>query len=147
MKYLKFIPLILAPAFLVYYYFGVYKNQTPTLQTVEVLGWEAKTDDRPPVSITVKPTEFGKDAITWKFDVVFDTHSESLDQDPTQVTVLVDDKGNVYQPSAWLGSGPGGHHREGTIVFNPIQPLPTYVELKIKKVGGIAERSFRWDIK
>ena len=108
--------------------------------------WDTKIDDQPPVTIKVTPVEFGKDTETWKFQVVFDTHSGSLDQDPTKVMSLTDDNGNTYQPSAWEGAGPGGHHREGVLIFNAINPVPLNVELKIKDVGGIAERSFRWDL-
>ena len=59
----------------------------------------------------------------------------------------MDDKGNIYQPKMWEGPGPGGHHREGVLVFSPIEPAPKYVELRIKNIGGIAERLFRWDVK
>ena len=59
----------------------------------------------------------------------------------------MDDKGNTYQSTMWEGSGPGGHHREGILVFNEINPTPAYIELKIKNVGGVPERLFKWDIK
>lgn len=157
MKYLKFSPIILASALLLYYYFGVYQPQKQALlpqneQPEQSINnapkqWETKSDDQPPVVIEMTPVEFGQDAKTWRFTIVFDTHSGSLDQDPTKVISLSDDNGNTYQPIAWEGPGPGGHHREGTLIFNPIQPLPGYVELKIKDVGGIAERSFKWSSK
>ena len=157
MKYLKFSPIIFAFAFLIYYYFGVYQSQesvpSPQNQQSEQstnIGqkqWDTKSDDQPPVAIKATPIEFGQDAKLWKFTIVFDTHSGSLDQDPTKVISLTDDKGNTYQPIAWEGSEPGGHHREGTLIFNSIQPLPEYVELKIKNVGGIVERSLRWNTK
>ena len=123
-------------------------NQLPAAQPIasEVKLWETKTDDQPPVSITVTPIQFGADATMWKFDVAFTTHSGSLDDDPTKVAVLVDDKGISYQPTAWEGAGPGGHHREGVLVFKAINPSPKYVELKIKDIGGIIERSFRWNL-
>ncbi|MDO8743322.1 MAG: hypothetical protein Q7J30_02085 [Candidatus Azambacteria bacterium] len=144
MKYLKFSPIILALAFLLYYYFGIY--QPGQLTNMEQKQWETKTDEQPPVSLKITPIEFGKDAKIWKFAVVFDTHSGSLDEDPIKTTLLLNDKGNIYQPIAWEGSGPGGHHREGVLVFNAINPVPAYVELKIKDVGGIAERIFRWNL-
>lgn len=62
--------------------------------------WETKTDDRPPVTIKITPVEFGKEAETWKFQVVLDTHSESLDDDLLVVASLTDDRGNIYQPIA-----------------------------------------------
>jgi hypothetical protein len=81
---------------------------------------------------------------TWKFQVVFDTHSGSLDDDLLTVASIVDDRGNAYQPTVWEGPGSGGHHREGALTFEAINPVPSYLELKIKDVGGIPERSFRW---
>ncbi len=155
MKYLKFILIILATGSLLYYYFGVYNNkkQRENDRQLEQLAsevqqkqWETKTDDQPPVTIKITPVELGQDAKIWKFTLVLDTHSGSLDQDPVQIAVLADDKGNMYRPTAWEGPGPGGHHREGILVFNPVEPLPAYVELKIKNVGGISERLFKWNI-
>lgn len=109
--------------------------------------WETKTDDRPPVTIKVTPVEFGKGVETWKFRIVLDTHSGSLDNDLLAAVSLAGDKGTVYRPVAWEGAGPGGHHREGTLIFDPIKLLPEYVALTIKDVGGIPERSFRWNTK
>lgn len=110
--------------------------------------WETKINDQPPVNIKITPVELGmsKGVQAWKFDVAFDTHSGSLDQDPVQVAILIDDKGNIYKPTGWEGPGPGGHHREEILVFDPINPFPQSVELKIKDIGGIPERSFKWNI-
>lgn len=109
--------------------------------------WETKTDDRPPVTIKATPIELGKDAKTWKFQITLDTHSGSLDQDLTQLISLSDDKGNAYQPIAWEGPGPGGHHREGILKFAPMSPLPQLLTLKINAIGGIPERIFTWEVK
>lgn len=156
MKYLKFSPIVLAAAFFIYYYFGVYdggKQELWSNQQIESANsfgkkqWETKSDDQPPVAIKATPVEFGQNAKMWKFTLIFDTHTGSLDDDMVQAAVLTDDKGKTYRPVAWEGPGLGGHHREGELIFNPIQPLPEYVELKIKDVGGIAERSFKWNTK
>jgi|SRR3989344_5719849 len=152
MKYLRFIIIGLTVVFLMYIFLVVPKNpkkdesasinQEQTTQPQ----WETKTDEQPPVTITVTPLKLGKDIPLWKFDVAFDAHSGSLDDDPLVVATLIDDKGNIYQPIAWEGPGAGGHHREGVLVFDPINPIPSFVELKIKGVGGILERSFKWNI-
>lgn len=157
MKYIRFIMIGLAFVFLIYVFFVVYQSRTKNNEQNTPLPyagetqqqWETKTDDRPPVTIKVTPAELGmaKGVQAWKFDIAFDTHSGSLDQDLMQIATLVDDKENVYKPTGWEGSGPGGHHREGILVFGPISPFPQSVELKIKDVGGIPERSFKWDIK
>lgn len=108
--------------------------------------WETKGDDQLPVTVTVTPIELAQDAERWKFQIIMDTHSGSLDDNLLGAATLADGKGGVYQPITWEGPGPGGHHREGTLIFNPVEPSPEYVELKIKDVGGIAERSFRWNL-
>lgn len=109
--------------------------------------WETRTDAEPPVTVTVTPLEFGKDFQTWKFVLAFGTHSGSLDDDLMKTAILIDTSGNTYQPTAWEGAGPGGHHREGVLVFDAIYPTPASVTLKIKDVGGIPQRLFKWDTK
>ncbi len=152
MKYWRFIIIGLAFIFLLYYYFAVYQDgkqyhaQNQTSQQAAQKQWETKTDEQPPVLVKATPTELGKDAKQWRFTVAFTAHSGDLDQDPLKVVSLFDDKGNVYEPISWEGPGPGGHHREGTLVFNSINPFPKFIELKIKDVGGIPERSFRWNL-
>ena len=154
--YLKFSPIILVVAVLLYYYFGIYQPQKQVSlpqneqseQSINVTQkqWDTKSDNRPPVVVEITPIEFGQYAKQWKFAVVFDTHSGSLDQDPTKVILLLNDKGNTYQPIAWEGAGPGGHHREGVLIFKAINPTPTHVELKVKNIGGVPERSFKWSM-
>jgi len=108
--------------------------------------WETKIDDQLPVTIKITPLELGKDSATWKFQITLDTHAGSLDDDLTKVSTLIDDKDNTYKPLGWEGDPVGGHHRAGIISFEPIEPVPSYIELRIKKVGGISDRSFRWDL-
>lgn len=142
MKYSPYIFIVLAVGLLVY--FGIFRAKESS--NIPQDKWETKIDGLPPVTIQATPVEFGKSASRWKFDVIFTTHSGSLDYDPAKIAFLTDDKGNKYQPTAWEGPGPGGHHREGTLVFNPIWPTPKYIELKIKNVGGVPERSFKWNL-
>ena len=152
MKYALSIALALTTVVLIYFAISNDEKSQPsnsegkTGQAIDTTQsqWEKQTDEQPPVIIAVTPLEFGKDFQTWKFQITFDTHSGSLDQDPLQTTVLTDDAGTTYKPVAWEGSGPGGHHREGILTFGAISPMPSFVELKIKNVGGILERSFRW---
>ncbi len=108
--------------------------------------WETRIDEQPPVIIEVTPLEFGRGAAKWRFSVVFTTHSGSLDEDPSTAAFIVDDVGKIYRPIAWEGAEPGGHHREGVLIFNSIEPTPRYIELKMNNIGSIAERSFRWNI-
>jgi len=108
--------------------------------------WETKIDDQPPVTVTVTPLALGTASGNWKFQIGLDTHSGDLDSDMLESTFLVDDKGNEYRPVAWEGAGPGGHHREGVLVFDAVTPVPSVIELRIKDVGGVPERSLTWDL-
>ena len=152
MKYWRFIAVGLAFIFLMYYYFAVYRDarqhdvQQSNQQQTTQKQWETKTDEQEPVLIKVTPVQLGLNQNPWKFEVTFTTHSGDLDIDPTKVISLVDDKGNMYQPATWEGPGPGGHHISGTLLFNPITPFPKSVELKVKDVGSISERTFKWNL-
>ena len=107
--------------------------------------WELKTDDQANVTVTVVPSGFSLQTKEWKFDIVMDTHSVELDQDLTEVAVLVDDGGKEYKPIRWEGPLAGGHHREGTLIFAPIMPYPQHLTLRIKDIGD-AQRSFSWTL-
>lgn len=109
--------------------------------------WETKTDDTPPVTIDVVPVELGASAEVWKFNIRFTTHSGNLDEDPAKAIILVDDKSKTHKPTAWEGPGPGGHHIQGVLAFKAVTPTPSSVELKIRRVGGVPERSFRWNLR
>jgi len=149
--YMFVLPVILIAAFL--FYTGGFDTQTLPQESVQRTvqetseasqKWETKTDEQSPVTVTVTPIELSQDTQTWKFQIVFDTHAGSLDDDILTTATLVDDRGNIYQPIAWDGAEPGGHHREGVVVFEAITPIPSSVELLIKNVGGVPERSFMW---
>ncbi len=60
-------------------------------------------------------------ACTASFAVVFDTHSVDLDLDITDTVALTVD-GQAWTDPAWEGTGPGGHHREGTLTFSAAGP-------------------------
>ncbi len=107
---------------------------------------ETKENTEGPVSVAVTPLSLDNGPPTWNFEIVLDTHSGSLDADLVAVSELVDDQGKSYKPISWEGDNPGGHHREGVLKFNPISPKPKSVELKIKNVGGVPERRFKWDL-
>ena len=107
--------------------------------------WETKTDEQANVTVTVIPSDLSVDSKEWKFDVVMDTHSVELDQDMTKIAILIDEQGKEYKAINWEGPS-GGHHREGVLVFEAINPMPSHLELKIKNIGGVPERSFKWDL-
>ena len=105
--------------------------------------WESKIDEQASVTVTVTPSDLSLKSNEWKFDVVMNTHSVELDQDIVEATILVDNPGEEYKPLRWEGAGPGGHHREGTLVFAPIKPYPQHLNLFIKDISGV-KRSFAW---
>ena len=109
--------------------------------------WETKTDDQVGVTIVVTPLDLAPESSEWKFDIGINTHSVELDQDMTKIVVLTDDQGKEYNPVACDCAAPGGHHREGILTFKAISPVPQSIELTIKDIGGIPERSFKWDLK
>ncbi|KKR70416.1 MAG: hypothetical protein UU13_C0006G0018 [Candidatus Nomurabacteria bacterium GW2011_GWB1_40_7] len=114
-------------------------------QTAIKQNWESKIDEQASVTVTVTPIDISSDSKEWKFNVLMDTHSVELDQDMLRIAVLVDDKDKEYKPLRWEGAEPGGHHREGVLIFNQIVPSPKSIKLKISSIGE-AERNFIWQL-
>jgi len=86
------------------------------------------------------------------FDIVMDTHAVDPDgYDLRQLAALRVDSGITVQPTGWDAPN-GGHHRKGTLTFpgasadgRPVLgPETRTVELIIRDVAGVPERSFRW---
>ena len=98
--------------------------------------------------VTVKVTYLNpEDAAGPRFQVVLDTHSVDLDAfDLKNVSVLRDDAGKDYQPTQLENKG-GGHHREVTLAFPKSASGAKRLELVIKEIAGVKERSFRWELK
>ncbi len=152
-KYWRFIAIGLAFALLLYYYFAVYKDakrmdseQVQQNQVVNQKQWETKTEEKASPLIKVTPLKLGADQNPWEFEVTFTTHSGDLSMDIMKVATLVDDDGKVYTPIRWDGPTPEGHHVSGKLIFNPVIPNPKSVELRFKDLGGVPERSLKWDL-
>lgn len=97
------------------------------------------------VTVTVKPKvlKIGEKPV---FELEFNTHTVDLNFDISQLTSLVDENGNDLNNAVWSGSGPGGHHRSGTLTFNTVLAQTKYVELVIKNVSEVPERKFKWNL-
>ena len=97
--------------------------------------------------VTVKATLLdSKTSGEVRFQVVLDTHSVNLDgYDLKSLSVLRDEAGNTYPPTAVENKG-SGHHRQSTVVFSKVAPSTKRVELVIKNVAGVKERLFRWEL-
>lgn len=77
--------------------------------------------------------------------LAFNTHSVNLDgyQLETIVT-LRDDGGRTYPLQAVENASGGGHHRQAVLRFGKVNPEAKTVELLVKDVAGVKERTFRW---
>ena len=106
--------------------------------------FDTQTSDAGEVVIDVTPRTLGEDA--WDFEVNLNTHSVSIDSDLTTVSALRCDRGQEYAPVAWEGSGPGGHHRSGVLRFAALDHSVSFVEVVIRNVANVPERTFRWDV-
>lgn len=147
-KLIVFLILIITALFSIAYFASRKQNESQKTSATSVTqkAFEPKTDSTGAITITVTPKELGKSVPSWDFEVVMDTHSENLDQDLTKISVLTDDMGNKFDPIAWEGDSPGGHHRQGVLKFTPIDPRPKSIELEISKIGGVNERIFKWGL-
>ena len=81
-----------------------------------------------------------------RFQAVLDTHSVNLDAyDFKRITVLGDGTGKTYPPTKVENKG-GGHHRQVTLTFPKVSPEAKRLEIVIKDVAGVKERTFRWNL-
>ena len=153
MKYVFYIVLLLAFALLIFYA-GVSDKQAPQpdnnpqaeQQNAPQGQWETQTNSEGSVTVTVTPIWLGKTATTWKFNITLDAHVGSLDTDLLTTSRIVDDAGISYTPIVWQGPGPGGHHREGILMFIALNPTPAQATLRIKPASDMAVRTFVWDM-
>ncbi len=107
--------------------------------------FETKSNEGGSVTVSVKPTDLavGEPAA---FEIAMNTHSVDLSDDMTKISLLRDDMGKEYQPTAWDGAEGGGHHRSGTLTFPTLSSKPKYVELVIKGLAKVPERVFKWEM-
>jgi hypothetical protein len=82
-----------------------------------------------------------------RFEISLDTHSADLDSyDLKALSSLRDGAGRTYQPSNVEDKG-SGHHRQLVLVFPKPAPASSRLELVIKDIAGVKERSFVWDLR
>lgn len=103
---------------------------------------QAQASSEGGVTVTVTPQDLSPGQ-PWRFLVDLSTHSVTLDQDVAASAVLLTDDRQEVLAEQWIGDPPGGHHREGTLVFNSSSPSSQTVTLKIRGIG-VAERVFIW---
>ncbi|MBI5230507.1 MAG: hypothetical protein HY981_04395 [Candidatus Magasanikbacteria bacterium] len=108
--------------------------------------FESRVDEQRGVNIEVTPAKIELN-VPLQFDINLSTHTVDLDDDLVKQSILLDDQSNEYKPVSWTGSGPGGHHRSGTLFFAPFNTIPRYFELRIRDIGEAPERVFKWNVK
>lgn len=99
------------------------------------------------ITVRAKPIDLAANAKSWTFEIALDTHSQDLTDDFTRTAVLIDANGKPHMPLGWDGAAPGGHHRSGVLRFEPMNPLPAVLELRVQRPGEAAPRIFRWALK
>ena len=82
-------------------------------------------------------------------DIALDTHSIDLDQLDLADATVRNDRGETLTARPWAAPT-GGHHREGTLTFdgNAEEFLAgaRWMELVLVGVGGVPERTLRWEV-
>jgi len=96
--------------------------------------------------VTVKATPRALPGGAWEFEIVFDTHTQELKDDPMKSASLIAG-GKTISPAGWQGDPPGGHHRKGVLKFGAVEPRPQEIELRIARPGESKPRSFLWKLK
>lgn len=126
---------------------GNQESPLPALSesVAQTLDLETQINNEGPVTVTIIPHKSAS-AGTLEFEITLETHSVELNEDLVKAVVLIADNKN-YEPIAWDGDPPGGHHRKGILRFAPISPQSRSITLKIFQVGGIEERNFTWQLK
>jgi hypothetical protein len=76
----------------------------------------AKSIEAGEVTVKVHDVTIGAEGAS--FRITLDTHSVELDMDIAEGAELEVD-GAKWTNARWDGDGPSGHHREGTLTFDP----------------------------
>ena len=77
-------------------------------------GLQTKTIEAGEVTAKIEPVRIDDEGA--EFQITLDTHSVELDMDLEAALLEVDEK--EWTGARWKGSGPSGHHREGTLTFD-----------------------------
>lgn len=105
-----------------------------------------KRDGQGPVSVSVTLSAAPEVGALLKAKVVLDTHSVALDGIKFEEAVALRlPDGTDIAPAAVEQATGSGHHREAVLVFAPLA-RPGDVHIVVKNVGGVAERSFSWEL-
>jgi len=79
--------------------------------------------------------------------LALETHSVNLDGYRFEaIASLRDDTGNTYPVVGVQQATGGGHHRGAILQFGKVPPDAKAIELIVKDVAGVKERTFRWSL-
>ena len=105
-----------------------------------------KRDGQGPVTVAITLAAPPAVGVVLKAKIVLDTHSVALDGVAfDQAVVLRAPDGTEMTPAGVEGAIGGGPHREAVVVFPPLAQ-PGTVRILVRNVGGVAERSFAWEV-
>jgi hypothetical protein len=95
--------------------------------------------------VTVTATLLKDQAEATAIKVALDTHSLNLDSYQLEtIATLRDDSGKIYPVVAVEQASGGGHHRQAVLRFGKVNPEAKMIELIVKDVAGVKERTFHW---
>jgi len=133
-KYSKVIALslaILAIGVTIYYY--ITNNPTEITQSPNQYILNTQINSEGLVTIEVTPKNLSESAETWDFEIVLDTHSGNLEQDLTETSILIDDKGNKFNPIILTISKFPGFFKH-LLICPPLQNAKaTYIRLPLEQ--------------
>lgn len=125
---------------------GFPASQNSTSQSpLEKPALTGQTNSEGSVTVAVTPRDLSEESKIWTFEIVLDTHSVELNYNLSELSEIIDEKGNVYKPFSWQGAS-GGHHVSGILTFEATNPPPSSIVLFVREVGGVSERKFKWEL-
>lgn len=106
----------------------------------------SRRDSQGPVTVVVTLAALPAPGDPVRATVVLDTHSVSLDAIVLDkaVTIRMPDGSDVAPTAVEQATG-SGHHRSAVLVFPPVDAAQT-LRMVVRDVGGVAERSFTWEL-
>jgi hypothetical protein len=79
--------------------------------------------------------------------LALETHSVNLDGYKWEaIATLRDDNGKTYPVEAVENASGSGHHRQAVLRFGKLDQGAKTVELIVKDLAGVPERTFRWSL-
>ncbi len=104
-----------------------------------------KRDRQGPVTVTVTLAAPPAQGTPVKVKVGLDTHSVALDGIKfEEAAAMRNPDGSDLAPTGVEANG-SGHHHEAVLTFPPLAQAGG-VRVVVKNVGGVAERSFSWEL-